>query len=53
MLMRHIGRGADRIQFTSYREDGCPDRQITARISDRTHWVDVFFDVNATDEFEK
>lgn len=39
-------------KFDTYRSSRQPHVQITGRISDRTHWIKVIFDVNATDQFE-
>ena len=40
-------------QFHTYRTDQNPKAQITGRISDPTHWVDVAFDVDETNEQER
>jgi len=39
-------------QFYTYRNPKNPRAQITGQISDKTHVVDVDFDVDATNEFE-
>ena len=39
-------------QFYTYRNPTNPKAQISGQISDKTHVVDVEFDVDATDEFE-
>ena len=49
--MLTVGIKAKR-QFYTYRDPKNPKAQITGQISDKTHVVDVEFDVDATDEFE-
>lgn len=39
-------------QFYTYRNPTNPKAQISGQISDKTHVVDVEFDVDATNEFE-
>ncbi|KAK4688729.1 hypothetical protein P7C73_g1389, partial [Tremellales sp. Uapishka_1] len=41
------------VQFTTYRTPSDPHAQIKGVMSDKTHYVDVFFDVKATDRFEE
>ncbi|WWC65745.1 uncharacterized protein I303_108367 [Kwoniella dejecticola CBS 10117] len=47
------GRYIQLIKFLSFRDDFDPHAEIRGVIADRTHWVRVKFDVDATDEFEE
>ncbi|WVW87023.1 hypothetical protein I302_109079 [Kwoniella bestiolae CBS 10118] len=47
------GRYAQVIKFSSYRDEFDPHAEIRGVISDKTHWIRVKFDVDATDEFEE
>ncbi|WWD04504.1 hypothetical protein V865_002574 [Kwoniella europaea PYCC6329] len=47
------GRYAQVIKFSSYRDRFDPHAEIRGVISDKTHWIRVKFDVEATDEFEE
>lgn len=48
-----MGSRLMRRQFTTYRDEDDPHKQIVGVLSDKTHWVWVKFDVAATDEFEE
>ncbi|WWC73781.1 uncharacterized protein I206_107753 [Kwoniella pini CBS 10737] len=47
------GRYIQMIKFLSFRDHFDPHAEIRGVISDKTHWIRVKFDVNATDEFEE
>ncbi|WRT69605.1 uncharacterized protein IL334_006594 [Kwoniella shivajii] len=47
------GKYVQMIKFSSYRDRFDPCAEIKGTISDRTHWIRVRFDVEATNDFEE